>query len=130
MIERRKAHAEIKLLRLSLIAKPNSPCEEIDDQWVHAQPALHLSPEKAAASLGVQIWDPVSIIKKRYQTLQRRYPSDQFMDKHIEWGPAAELLSHTKERLNWYWQSGLIPNCSPKITCEVALNMLADAQNQ
>jgi hypothetical protein len=124
MIQRRKAFVEIKLLRLGLIAKPNSPCEEIDDHWLHAQPALNLSPEKAAASLAVDVWSYQSTIKKRYQTLQVRYPSDQFMEKHIEWGPAAELLGNPIMRLNWYWQSGLIPDFKPSMDCTTALARL------
>lgn len=126
MILRRKANAEIKLLRLGLLARPNSPCEEIDDTWTHAQPEENLSPEKAGLALSLDSKVPQSVVKKRYRTLQLRYPADQFMEKHIEWGPSAELLGNPKMRLNWYWQSGLIPEVEFPMDCKIALEKLCE----
>lgn len=108
-VPRRSATSDIKLLRLSLIPKVNSICEEISHEWTHAQPAETLSPAKAAVALGVEVWASQSVVKKRYKTLQLRYPPDQFVDQHIEWRPSAELLGTPKVRLNWYWQSGFVP---------------------
>jgi len=124
MIPRRKAHVDIKLLRLSLIARPHSPCEEIDDRWMDAQPEINLSPDRAAQILGVEQWAYASVVKKRYLILQTRYPADQFMEKHVKWAPAAHLLSIPKERLNWYWHSGISPNSEPEMTCSLALERL------
>jgi hypothetical protein len=78
-------------------------------EWSAAQPTESLSPAKAAASLGVHEWALPSQVKKRYRTLQLRYPPEQFLERHVEWRPSAELLSSPRARLNWYWQSGLIP---------------------
>ncbi len=108
-VPRRRAASEIKLLRLELIPKGKTPCEEIGSEWSSAQPAENLSPSKAAACLGVEIWAPQSIVKKRYKTLQLRYPPDQFVEKHIEWRPSAELIGNPRSRLNWFWQSGFVP---------------------
>ncbi len=52
------------------------------------------------------------MVKKRYRTLQLRYPPEQFIDKHIEWRPSFELLSIPRKRLNWFWQSGFVPLAS------------------
>lgn len=109
LIPRRSATSDIKLLRLALMPRANSICEEISHEWTHAQPAETLSPAKAAAALGVEVWAPQSVIKKRYKTLQLRYPPDQFVEQHVEWRPSAELLGNPKVRLNWYWQSGFVP---------------------
>ncbi len=107
---RRRASSEIKLLRLELVSHGHSPCEGIGVEWNAAQPTENLSPESAAAALGVEIWAPQSVVKQRYRTLQFRYPPEQFSERHLEWRPAADLLGSPRARLNWYWQSGLIPN--------------------
>jgi hypothetical protein len=107
---RHRASSEIKLLRLELIPKGQSPAEDIGVDWSPAQPTENLSPDKAAQSLGIEVWAPQSVVKKRYRTLQLRYPPEQFSQRHLDWRPAAELLSSPRARLNWYWQSGLIPN--------------------
>jgi hypothetical protein len=107
---RRRASSEIKLLRLELLSHGHSPCEGIGVEWNAAQPTENLSPESAAATLGVEIWAPQSVVKQRYRTLQFRYPPEQFSERHLEWRPAADLLGSPRARLNWYWQSGLIPN--------------------
>ncbi|APJ03171.1 hypothetical protein [Silvanigrella aquatica] len=109
IVPRRRAASEIKLLRLELIPKGKTPCEEIGSEWSSAQPAENLSPSKAASCLGIEIWSPQSVVKKRYKTLQLRYPPDQFVEKHIEWRPSAELLGNPRLRLNWFWQSGFVP---------------------
>lgn len=109
IVPRRRAASEIKLLRLELIPKGKTPCEEIGSEWSSAQPAENLSPSKAALSLGIEVWAPQSVVKKRYKTLQLRYPPDQFVEKHIEWRPSAELLGNPRSRLNWFWQSGFVP---------------------
>lgn len=141
IVPRRKATSEIKLLRLELIPKGRTPCEEIGNEWSSAQPAENLSPTKAASCLQIETWSPQSLVKKRYKNLQLRYPPDQFVEKHIEWRPSAELLMNPKERLNWYWQSGFIPlpiskleyyegsiwdkeNTEPTIDCKLALKRL------
>lgn len=107
-VPRRCAASEIKLLRLDLFSHSKSMCEDIGCEWNHAQPAENLSPNKAAQLLGVEIWAPQSIVKKRYKTLQLRYPPEQFQEKHIDWRPSCELLSHPRKRLNWFWQSGFV----------------------
>ncbi|WP_338637102.1 hypothetical protein [Spirobacillus cienkowskii] len=109
IVPRRRAASEIKLLRLELIPKGKTPCEEIGSEWSSAQPAENLSPSKAALCLGIEVWAPQSVVKKRYKTLQLRYPPDQFVEKHIEWRPSAELLGNPRSRLNWFWQSGFVP---------------------
>lgn len=106
---RNKASTEIKLLRLELLPSGRSPCEEIGSDWSPAQPSENLSPEKASELLGCSIWSLKSEVKKRYKTLQMRFPPDQFIDRHSDWRPAAELLGTPRKRLNWFWQSGLIP---------------------
>lgn len=108
-VPRRRAASEIKLLRLELLPRGRSPCEDIGFEWSSAQPTENLSPEKAARALGVEEWAPQTVVRKRYRTLQLRYPPEQFTEKHIELRPSADLLGHAKMRLNWYWQSGLIP---------------------
>ncbi len=112
---RRRASGEIKLLRLELVVRGQTPCDGIGVEWSLAQPTENLSPESAAAALGVEIWCTQSGVKNRYRTLQLRYPPEQFSERHLEWRPAAELLSSPRARLNWYWQSGLIPHPSSKI---------------
>jgi hypothetical protein len=107
---RRRASSEIKLLRLELLVRGNSPTSGIGVEWSAAQPTENLSPESASEALGVEIWAPQSVVKKRYRTLQLRYPPEQFSERHMEWRPAAELLASPRARLNWYWQSGLVPN--------------------
>ncbi len=141
-VPRRCAANEIKLLRLELYPHPKSFVEDIGTHWNHAQPAESLSPSQAAKSLGVEIWAPASVVKKRYQQLQRRYPPEQFMDKHIEWRPSFELLSQPVRRLNWFWQSGFIPypdselpandnllwdekSVEPSLTSKFVLNVLS-----
>jgi hypothetical protein len=106
---RRRAASDIKLLRVELIPHGVSPCEDIGFEWSPAQPTETLSPERAAASLGVEEWAPANAVKKRYRTLQLRYPPEQFTERHVEWRPSAELLGSPRARLNWYWQSGLVP---------------------
>ena len=108
-VPRRCAASEIKLLRLDLFSHSKSTCEDIGREWTHAQPAENLSPARAASFLGVDIWAPQSVVKKRYKTLQLRYPPEQFIDKHIDWRPSFELLSIPRKRLNWFWQSGFVP---------------------
>lgn len=107
---RNRASSDIKLLRLELIPKGKSPAECIGVDWSPAQPTENLSPDKAAAALGVEVWAPQSAVKKRYRMLQLRYPPEQFAQRHLDWRPASELLSSPRARLNWYWQSALIPN--------------------
>lgn len=126
-IPRRRAASEIKLLRLELIPKGKSPCEEIGNEWSSAQPAENLSPSKAALSLGIEIWAAPSTVKKRYKTLQLRYPPDQFVDKHIEWRPSADLLGNPRSRLNWFWQSGFVP--LPESTKNYAEGSMWDKEN-
>ena len=106
---RRRANSEIKLLRLELIPRGKSPCEEIGFEWSPAQPTENLSPEKAAGALQVEVWASQSQVRQRYKKLQMRYPPEQFPDRHVEWRPSAELLGSPVARLNWFWQSGLIP---------------------
>jgi hypothetical protein len=107
---RRRASSDIKLLRLELLPKGETPSEYIGVDWSPAQPTENLSPDKAALALGVEVWAPQSVVKKRYRMLQLRYPPEQFSQRHLDWRPASELLSSPRARLNWYWQSGLIPN--------------------
>ncbi len=143
IVPRRRAASEIKLLRLELIPKGKTPCEEIGSEWSSAQPAENLSPSKAALSLGIEIWAPQSVVKKRYKILQLRYPPDQFVEKHIEWRPSAELLGNPRGRLNWFWQSGFVPlaesalkykegsiwdkdNAEPMINSRLALSRLKE----
>lgn len=106
---RRRASVDIKLLRLELIPRGKTPCETISHEWSSAQPTENLSPEMAAASLKVDVWAAQSVVRDRYRKLQKRYPPEQFSDKHLHLRPAFELLSEPVVRLNWYWQSGLIP---------------------
>lgn len=103
---KRRASTEIKLLRLELKAKPNSPCEDIGYEWIPAQPAVNLTPKAGAESLQVNEWAPPSEIKARYKKLLLRYPPEQFPQKHLAWRPAFELLAEPVNHLNWYWQSG------------------------
>lgn len=107
IIPRRRAAADIRLLRLELFPKGFSPVDDIGIDWSPVQPAESQSPQLAAKQLGVETWAPTSVVKARYRTLQLRYPADQFPEKHMLWRPAFELLSNAKKRLNWYWQSGL-----------------------
>jgi hypothetical protein len=106
---RRFALVDIKLLRLSLVQKEESPCLGLSVEWIPAQPSENLSPFVAAQHLGVHPWSLVSTVKQRYRKLQLRYPPEQFSDRHTDWRPSAELLSAPLARLNWYWQSGLVP---------------------
>jgi hypothetical protein len=106
---RRRAAVDIKLLRLELLPRGKTPCETISHEWSPAQPTENLSPDKAADALKVEVWAAQSVVKERYRKLQMRYPPEQFAEKHTFLRPAAELLSDPVLRLNWYWQSGLIP---------------------
>lgn len=106
---RRRVSVDIKLLRLELVVKGASPFDGIGYEWSHAQPTESLSPQSAAQSLNVEEWAPSSVVKSRYKKLQLRYPPEQFTQKHLELRPSAELLGDSANRLNWYWQSGLIP---------------------
>ena len=106
---RRRPDSEIKLLRVELQPKGISPIEGLGFEWSPAQPTDTLSPKKAAEVLGVEEWACSSIVKKRFRALQLRYPPEQFSENHLQWRPAAELLSTPLNRLNWYWQSGCIP---------------------
>jgi hypothetical protein len=106
---RLRAASEIKLLRLELLPRGLSPSEQIGFEWSPAQPTESLSPAAAAQSLGLEEFDVPSVVKKRYRTLQMRYPPEQFSTKHLDWRPSSELLSHARARLNWFWQSGLVP---------------------
>lgn len=115
---RRRAASDIKLLRLELLPRGVSPCEIIGSEWSAAQPTESLSPASAATSLGIDQWSLPSQVKKRYRTLQLRYPPEQFMERHVEWRPSAELLSSSRARLNWYWQSGLIPEFHATLSSE------------
>jgi len=94
---------------LELIPRGKTPCETISHEWSPAQPTENLSPELAAASLKVDVWSPQSTVRARYRKLQLRYPPEQFTEMHLHLRPAYELLSEPVARLNWYWQSGLIP---------------------
>ena len=137
------AASEIKLLRLDLFSHSKSTSEDIGQDWNHAQPAENLSPEKAALFLDVEMWAPKSLVEKRYKTLQRRYPPEQFDSKHLDWRPSFELLSIPRRRLNWFWQSGFIPmpfsekkqeegslwdreNAEPMMTAKGALRRLCE----
>lgn len=106
---RRFAVADIKLLRLSLLADSSSFFEGIGSQWVGAQPSENLSPGGAAETLKCLSWSRTSSVKERYRKLLLRYPPEQFSAQHMDWRPAEELLGSALNRLNWYWQSGLIP---------------------
>lgn len=106
---RRFALVDIKLLRLSLVQKEESHCLGLSIEWTPAQPSENLSPFVAARHLGVHPWALASEVRRRYRKLQLRYPPEQFSDRHIDWRPSAELLSDPVSRLNWYWQSGLVP---------------------
>jgi hypothetical protein len=108
-LPRRRASSDIKLLRLELYPKGVSPSDGIGVEWSPAQPTESLSPSAAARALGIEEWAPVSVVKARFRTLQLRYPPEQYSSKHLEWRPSSELLSNSRARLNWYWQSGLIP---------------------
>lgn len=106
---RRRAAVDIKLLRLELLPRGRTPCETISHEWSPAQPTENLTPDDAAAALKVEVWATQSMVKERYRKLQMRYPPEQFPERHTTLRPAAELLSDPVVRLNWYWQSGLIP---------------------
>lgn len=106
---RRCAASEIKLLRLDLLPKGNAVCEDIGSEWSPAQPTENLSPARAAQVLKVEEWAPASVVRKRFRVLQLRYPPEQFPAQHTEWRPSSELLGTPRARLNWYWQSGLVP---------------------
>jgi hypothetical protein len=106
---RRRAAVDIKLLRLELVPRGRTPCETISHLWSPAQPTENLTPDAAAEALKVEVWAPQSVVKERYKKLQMRYPPEQFPDKHSFLRPASELLSDPVLRLNWYWQSALIP---------------------
>lgn len=106
---RRFALVDIKLLRLSLVQKEESPCLGLSIEWIPAQPSENLSPFVAARHLGVHPWALASEVRRRYRQLQLRYPPEQFSDRHTDWRPSAELLADPVARLNWYWQSGLVP---------------------
>lgn len=106
---RRRASVDIKLLRLELVPRGKTPCETISHEWSPAQPTENLSPELAASTLKVDVWSTQSIVRGRYRKLQLRYPPEQFTEMHLHLRPAFELLSEPVARLNWYWQSGLIP---------------------
>jgi len=107
---RRSFAVDIKLLRLELVPRGRTPCEQISHEWSPAQPTENLSPDAAAALLRVDIWAPQSVVRERYKKLQLRYPPEQFPERHVQLRPAFELLSEPVVRLNWFWQSGLIPN--------------------
>lgn len=106
---RRRAAVDIKLLRLELLPRGRTPCETISHEWSPAQPTENLSPDAAAEALKVDVWATQSVARERYRKLQMRYPPEQFSEKHTVLRPDAELLSEPVVRLNWYWQSGLIP---------------------
>lgn len=109
-MKKKLLNVDIKLLRLPLQPSSDSPFEDIDWQWSPAQPTQILSPQKAAEDLGLNEWDKTTLVKKRYRTLQLRYPPEQFPQKHAKYRPAFELLSNATTHLNWYWQSALIPS--------------------
>lgn len=112
---RRRASVDIKLLRLELVPRGRTPCEHISHEWSSAQPTENLSPEAAAAQLKIEVWAPQSVVKDRYRKLQMRYPPEQFPVQHTQMRPAFEMLSEPVVRLNWYWQSGLIPLMTSKV---------------
>jgi hypothetical protein len=107
---RRFAVVDIKLLRLGLVSRENGPIEGISVEWVQAQPTENLSPFSAAQALGVKPWSLPSIVESRYRKLTLRFPPEQCAMQHMEWRPAADLLGSAVNRLNWYWQSGKIPD--------------------
>lgn len=115
---RRRAAVDIKLLRLELVPRGKTPCEHISHEWSSAQPTENLSPEAAAAQLKIEVWAPQSVVRERYRKLQMRYPPEQFPAQHTQMRPAFELLSEPITRLNWYWQSGLIPLMTSQIAPE------------
>lgn len=106
---RRCATSDIKLLRLDLFPRGDSVCDDIGCEWSPAQPTENLSPARAAEVLKLEEWALPSQVRKRFRLLQLRYPPEQFPLQHVEWHPSAELLGNPRARLNWYWQSGLIP---------------------
>ena len=106
---RRRSQSEIKLLRLDLKTRGDSPTDFIGFEWSSAQPMESLSPLKASEYLKVEQWAPRSLILKRYRKLQLRFPPEQFTELHINCRPSTELLGEPEMRLNWYWQSGRIP---------------------
>ena len=125
-VPRRCAASEIKLLRLDLFSHSKSICEDIGNEWNHAQPAETLSPARASEFLGVDVWAVQSVVKKRYKTLQLRYPPEQFSEKHLDWRPSYELLSSPRKRLNWFWQSGFIPeNGEAVMTARLVIQILS-----
>ncbi len=115
---RRFAMADIKLLRLALIAKETGPCQGLSVEWIPAQPSENLSPFAAAGHLNIAAWSLRSEVKRRYRKLQLRYPPEQFSEKHLDWRPSADLLASPVARLNWYWQSGLVPGDEMANGCE------------
>jgi len=143
---RRRAAVDIKLLRLELLPRGKTPCETISHEWSPAQPTENLSPDAAANALKVEVWAPQSVVRERYRKLQMRYPPEQFPEKHTTLRPAAELLSDPVLRLNWYWQSGLIPvmwsersvgdsplwnasSCKGPVTPLIALSSLSESMD-
>lgn len=107
---RRFALVDIKLLRLGLVARENGPIEGISVDWIQAQPTENLSPFSAAQALGLRPWSLTSEVEARYRKLTLRFPPEQCALQHLEWCPAADLLGSAVNRLNWYWQSGKIPD--------------------
>ena len=105
---RPKPNAEIRLLRLALTPPQNSYFDNISSVWTPAQPTEDLSLGLASECLDIDVWAMPSAVAKRIQTLRKRFPADQFIEKHSDWAPAAALLGSPRNRLNWFWQSGLI----------------------
>jgi hypothetical protein len=105
----RFAIADIKLLRVSLVAEGVSVTDGLGAEWIGAQPNQNLSPANAARALIVASWSLPSRVKERYRKLLLRFPPEQFPQKHMDWRPAEELLGTPIHRLNWYWQSGHVP---------------------
>ena len=107
--QRRWANEDIKLLRLELCSSAPSPFDLLGADWSTAQPTESLSPQAAAQALRVSPWASAGSVLDRYAQLQKRFPPELFFQKHVVWRPSAELLGEPVRRLNWHWQSGLVP---------------------
>lgn len=111
-----KPNADIRLLRLALIPDSDSVYDFISDTNSVAQPTDNLSPELAGKALSISPWSVASEVKLRISKLRMRFPPNQFLEQHSQWVPASYLLELPKNRLNWFWQSGLIPICPNELS--------------
>ena len=106
---REKPASEIKLLRVELLPKANSPFLWLGHEWSPAQPSDSLNPENAARKLKIPLWGKPSEANKKYEILQKRFPPQLYDELHSDLRPSCELLANPSARLNWFWSSGLIP---------------------